>query len=57
MCAMNRAQNDENHTSKQRETLVAALRKISLEHVTIAIGLMDYYNIDHQLLSSLQGIL
>ena len=54
---MNRAQNDENHTSKQRETLVAVLRKISLEHVTIAIGLMDYYNMDHQLLSSLQGIL
>ena len=41
---MNRAQNDKNDTSKQRETLVASLRKISLEHVPIAIGHVDYYN-------------
>ena len=43
--ALNKAQNDNNHTLKQREMLVASLKLISLEHVTLAIGLMDYYDV------------
>ena len=38
------AQNDTNHTKKQADTLKAALKKITLDHVTTAIGLLDYYN-------------
>ena len=43
--ALNKAQNDNNHTNKQKDTLLAALKKITLEHVTIVVGLMDYYHV------------
>ena len=46
------AQIDNNHDEKQRNKFKAWLKKITVKHVTIAVGLLDYY---HELAKAQHG--